>query len=94
MLPASIENSSLIMIVAGINPHRLSPPGSLKSALAVELNGPAVGDQQVLMKASVTRQETPHQFRADPTLLIFRVHQQVRIVNDEMTVGNRVAKSD
>ncbi len=82
------------MVVSRINPHRFGFAGALKSTIAVELDGASVRNEHVLVKALVARHEPPHEFRANATPLIFRKDEQVRIINNEVTVGNRVPESD
>ena len=46
------------------------------------------------MKPLITRHKHLHQTRANPTPLIIWQHEQVRIIDDQITVRNSVAKAD
>src|ERR1700736_3378301 len=82
------------VVMACINPHRLSPACTLKSALAVKVESTPVCDEDVLVKSLIARQEPPHEFCADATPLIIREHKQMRIVNDQITIRDSVTKSN
>src|ERR1700680_4616568 len=81
-------------VMACINPHRLSPARTLKSALAVKVQGAPVRDEDVLMKSLIPRHEATHELRADAAPLIIWKHEQMRIVNDQKSIRNRVTKSN
>ena len=59
------------MIVASINPHRLSLTGPLKSTLAVKIESAPVCNQHLLVKAVVSLHKPPHDFATHATSLIF-----------------------
>src|SRR5262245_12206684 len=82
------------MVMACVNPHRLSLACALESALAVEIQRAAIRNQHVLMKSCVTRHEMAHQLGADATSLILWQHEQMRIVNYQMAVRDGVAESN
>lgn len=92
--PPLLLQSSDSVIMPGINPHWLRLARTLKPELAIEVNRPPIRDEDVLMKALVTRHELVHQPRADAASLIFRQDEQMGIINHEMAVGKRVAKTD
>jgi len=48
------------MVMASINPHRFGLPSALESALAVKVYGSTVGNEHVLVKATVTCHEHLH----------------------------------
>jgi len=74
------------VVVTCINPHRLGLTRALKSTLAVEIHRPSIGNQHMLMESLVARHEPAHEFRADAPTLVVRQHEQVRIINDQVTV--------
>src|SRR5438128_5216711 len=82
------------VIMTFVNPHRFGLASALKSALAVEIQSPSIGNKHVLMKSLIARHQSSHELCADTTALIFRQHEQVRIVNDQVAVRNGVAESD
>src|SRR5437762_9486747 len=82
------------MIVPGINPHRFRFASPLEATLAVEFDGAPVGNEQVLMKSLIATHQPPHELRANAPPLIFRQDEQMGIVNDEVTVGNRVPQTN
>src|ERR1700686_4431625 len=82
------------VIMACINPHRLSAACTLKSALAVKVQGAPVRDEDVLMKSLIPRHEATHELCADAAPLIIWKHEQMRIVNDQIPIRNRITKSN
>jgi hypothetical protein len=58
------------MVVARINPHRLGFACTLKSALAVEVEGTSVCDEYLLVKTFVTNHEPTHEFHTNSAPLI------------------------
>ena len=74
------------VVVACVNPHRLGFTRARESTLAVEIHRSCIGNQHVLVESLVARHEPPHEFRADAPTLVVRQHEQVRIINDQVTV--------
>ena len=60
----------VLMVVASINPHRLSFASALKSALTIKIQSAAIGNKHVLVKSLVTGHKTAHQLCADAAPLI------------------------
>src|ERR1051325_9949783 len=84
----------LLVVVAGINPHRLGLTRSLESALPVEIPSAPIGDEYVLMKSIILLHESVHQLGADAAALVFWQHEQMGIVNDQIAIRNCVAETD
>ena len=84
----------LSVLVACVNPHRLAFAGALESALAVKFNRPSVSNERVLVKAIVARHEHLHQTPPDAAPLILWQHEQMRVVNNQITVSDGIAKSN
>src|SRR5262245_48769371 len=82
------------MIVTRINPHRLGFARALETALAIKIQSTAISDEHVLVESLVTRHEPSHQLCADATSLILWQHQQVRIIDYQVTVRDGVAESN
>jgi len=82
-LPGHIFSS---VVVSGVNPHWLGLAGALESALAIEVNGAAIGNEYVLVKAGITRHQPAHQLRANPLTVVFGQNNQMWIINDPKTV--------
>ena len=82
------------MVMASVNPHRLTFPCALESALAVKVECSSIRNNHVLVKSTIAFHKLAHQFRTDAACLIIRVNEQMRIVNDEVPVRNSVAETD
>src|SRR4051812_3327694 len=78
--PLGVFSLSLVtsasVIVAGIDPHRLSFTRSLESTLAIEIQSAAISNKHVLMKSLVASYEAVHQLCANATSLILGQHEQ------------------
>lgn len=83
-----------LVIVAGVDPHRLRLASPSEPALTIELDRAAVRNEHMLVKAFVALHQAPHQFRSDTAPLIFGENKQVRIVDNEVAIRNGVAESD
>jgi hypothetical protein len=82
------------MFSASINPHRLCLTGPREAAFLEELDSSPVGDQDVHVESLVPASQLAEDFRADPTTPEVRVYQQVRVVNDQVPVRERIAQPD
>lgn len=78
------------MIVASVNPHWFSFARTLESTLPIKIKSTSIRNQHMLVKSLVTGHEALHDSSADATSLIFRQHQQMRIINHQMTVRNGI----
>ena len=82
------------MVMARVNPHRLSLPGALEATFAVKVECTTIRNDHVLMKALIASHKSAHKLRTDAASLIIRVNEEVRIVNDEVPIRNRIAETD
>ncbi len=74
------------MIMTCVNPHRLGFSRALESALAIKVLGTPIGNEHVLVKTRIARHQPPHKLRANPPALILWQDEQVRIIDDQVTV--------
>jgi len=82
------------VVMACINPHRFGLSSALESELAVEVECASIGGEHVLVKAVVASHESPHKFGADATPLILGMNEKMRVINNEVAVGNGIAEAD
>src|SRR5258705_8286742 len=89
-----MNNLCHLMIIPGIDPHWFGLTRANESTFAVEIDCASVSDDDVLMKIGITVHKAAHQFPANSTPLILRKYEQVRIINNQVSVRNRVAEAD
>src|SRR2546430_977984 len=86
-----LDRSFSSMVTASVNPHRLGLACALESALAIGIQSASVGNKHVLMKPLIPRHEPSHEFCADTAPLILRQDEQVRIIDNQVTVRDGIA---
>ena len=93
-VPGRVRGIISSVIMAHVNPHGLGFARSLESTFAIEIQSAPVRSEHMLVESLITRHEAAHQLCANAAPLVLWQYQQMRIVNNEVTIGNRVAKSD
>ena len=86
--------SSQLVIVAGVNPHRLGFAGADEPALFVEFGGLAVRNENLLVKSIVPRHQHAHELPANATALVIGMNDEMRVVDDEVPVGDGIGEAD
>ncbi len=82
------------MVMARIDPHRFGFAGAGKAALLIKFNRASIGNQDVLMKARIPGHQHFHEARPNALTLIFRMDEQMRVIDHQVAIGNCVAQTD
>jgi len=82
------------VISAGVDPHGLGLSGLGEAAFFVEGDGVLVGDEDALVKVLVFGEEACDNFFADALTLVGGMDEEVGEVDDEVAVGDGVAKAN
>lgn len=88
------QETTVSVIVASVNPHRLGFSGAREAAFSIELDRAAIGDQNVLVKPLVFRNQSAQDFRPDPLTLAIGMNKQMRVVDDKKAIREGFAEAD
>src|SRR5688572_11785168 len=86
--------SKPLMVVTGVDPHRFGFPGAFEAAFTVKVDGLGVGHDDVLVEIFVARDEHLHDPRADTAAAVLRKDKEMRVIDDEVAIRNRVAEAN
>jgi len=79
------------MVFTSVNPHRFRFAGTAEPTFLVERNRRSIRNKHMLVKIAIFRDQPSHQLLTDSLSLVIRENQQMRVVNNQMPVRNRIA---
>ena len=82
------------MFSACIHPHRLRSSGPNENERFVELNCFSIGGEYLLMESCIPLKHFLNHLSSDALALELWLNEHVRIVDDHVTVRDRVANTD
>ena len=91
---SEVDSFVSTMIVSQVNPQRRATPSRFETTFLIKTDSSRIGQDYLLMKPRIFFRHSPHDRPADSFPLEFGSYDQMRVVNNEVTVGQCVSQAN